>query len=132
MSTTGTDAAAEPELTVDEHGVRSDGVVMELGVSFQRAGQVRQALAELRNNSGPDGNATRRAAAEKHLAELGYNPPKDAKDKDTADASASGGKTAVDARKQPPEGRSATPPTAVTTASMPGMSAATPKAGPAK
>jgi len=107
MPTTDDDTGSE--LTVDEHGIRSDGVDVALGVAYQRAGQVRQALAELRNNEGPDGNPTRAHAARKHLAELGYNPPKgDASPRATKDGTA-----AVDARKQPPEGRSATPPSTV-------------------
>lgn len=81
----------------------------ELGVPYQVAGQVRQALGELRNAEGT-GNTERAKAARKTLIALGYEPPA-AKSTD-ADAEQSP-KAVLDARKQPPEGRSATPPQSV-------------------
>ncbi|MGH3546690.1 MAG: hypothetical protein ACRDQU_00890 [Pseudonocardiaceae bacterium] len=93
-----------PATEVDETGFDP-----ELHVAYQRAGQVRQALAELRNAQG-QGNTTRVEAAEKHLAGLGYHHPKPT----AAEEPPAAGKP-VDAKTQPPEGRSATPPAQIKT-----------------
>lgn len=98
------DTELEPDYSPPEYD--EDGVDKKLGVTYQRAGQVRQALAEYRNAKG-QGNTTRMEAARKVLDGLGYNPPA-TKDPIPGDKS-------VDASMQSPEGRSATPPTAVKT-----------------
>lgn len=82
----------------------------ELGVSYQRAGQVRQNLAELRIAKG-HGNVERIKAARKGLEALGFNVEKWEQEHSEA---AAGGES-VDARRQPPEGRSATPPSQIRT-----------------
>jgi len=82
----------------------------ELGVAYQSAGQVRQALAELRN-ARAHGNDERVKAATKVLEAQGF-------DLDAWEARqkrSTPGDKSVDARKRPPEGRSATPPGQVRT-----------------
>lgn len=61
----------------------------ELSVDPQRAGQVRQLLAE-RTNAAAYGQASRVAAVDKQLAELGYKPE---------------GEPARVSRSTPPQGR---------------------------
>lgn len=81
------------------------------GVAYQMAGQVRQNLAELRV-ARAHGQREREHAARKTLIALGVDV--DALEAQEQKASTTGDKP-VDARRQPPEGRSTTPPSQVRT-----------------
>lgn len=106
------DTPLRPVSHIDMGGVPvSAGVEdSELGVSYQRAGQVRQNIAELRIAKG-HGNVERIKAARKGLEALGFDVEK--WEREHSESAAEGGP--VDARRQPPEGRSATPPIQVRT-----------------
>lgn len=90
--------------------VVSDKRIREMGVEYQRAGQVRAALGQLRNARGQD-NATLVRDAEKRLAALGF----DLVAHERGQRQSPAGDKSVDARRQPPEGRSASPAGQVTT-----------------
>lgn len=116
--------AGEVRTDIDPDAAPEDPALW--GVHYSRAGQVRQALAELRNARG-QGNTTREHAALKTLHSLGYNPQ-------TSTAGDKPGDKSADARRQAPEGRSSTPPAAkVTTAGGPagGVSATSTVPAPA-
>lgn len=96
----------------------------ELQVVYQRSGQVRQNLAELRIAQA-HGQTDRATAARKTLIALGVDV--EALEAREAAQSAAADKP-VDASRQPPEGRSTTPPAQVKTASTPEVRA--PLGGP--
>jgi hypothetical protein len=93
----------------DDALVVSNREIQDRGIHYARSGQVRQALGELRN-ARAHGNETLQWDAEKRLKNLGF----DLEAHEQRGSDTSGDKT-VDARRQPPEGRSATPPARVQT-----------------
>jgi hypothetical protein len=94
----------------DDALVVSDRQIRAMGVHYARSGQVRQALGELRNARAL-GNRERERAARKTLQAQGFDL--DAHERGYHQSTA--GDNPVDARRQPPEGRSATPPGTVRT-----------------
>jgi hypothetical protein len=88
----------------DDALVVSNREIQDRGIHYARSGQVRQALGELRN-ARAHGNETLQWDAEKRLKNLGFN----------LETHEQRGDKPVDARRQPPEGRSATPPARVQT-----------------
>jgi hypothetical protein len=88
----------------DDALVVSNREIQDRGIHYARSGQVRQALGELRN-ARAHGNETLQWDAEKRLKNLGFN----------LETHEQRGDKPVDARWQPPEGRSATPPARVQT-----------------
>jgi hypothetical protein len=80
------DLEAAKEDTLDQQGNPDPGIVkaQEMGVQYQRAGQIRQAMQEHRNAT-RHGNDERVKAAKKNLAALGYEGDPEVDDETTED-----------------------------------------------
>lgn len=100
------------QMDVGGESVESSADDEEFGVAYQRAGQIRQGLAELRLATA-HGNEDRQRAARKNLEAQGFDVEAHEARQKRKSAKASDKDT--DASRQPPEGRSATPPSQVRT-----------------
>jgi TolA-binding protein len=108
----------------DDALVVSNREIQAMGVHYARSGQIRQALGELRNARAL-GNRERERSARKTLEAQGF----DLDAHERGHHQSTGGDKPVDARRQPPEGRSATPPGTVHTQAPTTPTASGPSAG---